>query len=138
MGTRSTIAVQLEDGSVIQSYCHWDGYIDHNGRILQEHYTNHDAAVALVQQGDMSSLGKRVFPQGEHSFNQPEDGTTVYYGRDRGETGCEPNVFADWAEFQKEMQHEEYDYVFKDGKWIVMQYERGWENLEAVIAEMAD
>ena len=138
MATRSTIAVQLEDGSVIQSYCRQDGCIEHNGRILFESYDYYDAAVALVVRGNMSSLGCRVFPNGEHSFEKPEQGTTVYYGRDHGERGREANVFANWAEFEKEMRHEEYDYVFRNGKWSVMQYERNWEDLEAVIAELAD
>ena len=38
MGTRSTIALEYADGTVHQVYCHWDGYLEHNGRILQEHY----------------------------------------------------------------------------------------------------
>lgn len=122
MATRSTIAVQLEDGSVIQSYCHWDGYLDHNGRILFEAYKDHDGAVALVQLGDISSLGRRVFPNGEHSFEKPEEGTTVYYGRDRGETGCEPNVFSSLNEFYKEFQCEEYNYLFRNGRWEVISY----------------
>ena len=38
MGTRSTIAIQKLDGSVEQIYCHWDGYLDHNGTILKTEY----------------------------------------------------------------------------------------------------
>ena len=37
MGTRSSIAIKTEDG-IKAIYCHWDGYIDNNGRILKEHY----------------------------------------------------------------------------------------------------
>ena len=37
MGTRSRIGVM--HGDVVKSvYCHWDGYLEHNGVILQEHY----------------------------------------------------------------------------------------------------
>ncbi len=58
MGTRSRIGVM--HGDVCKSvYCHWDGYLDHNGRILQEHY---DSAQAnhLVALGDISSLGTKI------------------------------------------------------------------------------
>ena len=40
MATRSTIALEFADGTVQQVYCHWDGYIDHNGKILFENYSN--------------------------------------------------------------------------------------------------
>ena len=30
MGTRSSIAIKTEDG-IKAIYCHWDGYVDHNG-----------------------------------------------------------------------------------------------------------
>ena len=37
MGTRSSIAIKTEDG-IKAIYCHWDGYVDHNGKILKEFY----------------------------------------------------------------------------------------------------
>ena len=58
MGTRSRIGVM--HGDVVKSvYCHWDGYLEHNGQILLEHY---DSAKAnnLVALGDLSSLGSVI------------------------------------------------------------------------------
>ncbi len=37
MATRSTIALEFADGTVEQVYCHWDGYLDHNGALLRDH-----------------------------------------------------------------------------------------------------
>ena len=57
MGTRSRIGVM--HGDVCKSvYCHWDGYLDHNGVILQENY---DSAKAnhLAYLGD-ATVGERV------------------------------------------------------------------------------
>ena len=34
MGTRSRIGIRNADDSVDSIYCHWDGYPDHNGRLL--------------------------------------------------------------------------------------------------------
>ena len=39
MGTRSVIAV-MHGTNAKAVYCHWDGYLEHNGKILQEHYNS--------------------------------------------------------------------------------------------------
>ena len=56
MGTRSTIALEFADGTVEQVYCHWDGYPEHNGELLVNHYTSPAAITALMELGDLSSL----------------------------------------------------------------------------------
>ena len=38
MATRSRIAIENQDGTVKSIYCHWDGYISHNGKISFENY----------------------------------------------------------------------------------------------------
>ena len=40
MSTNSTINIQNEDGTVDSIYCHWDGYLEFNGKLLQQHYTS--------------------------------------------------------------------------------------------------
>ncbi len=58
MGTRSRIGVM--HGSNCKSvYCHWDGYLEHNGKLLLEHYDS-SKANHLVALGDLSSLDKNV------------------------------------------------------------------------------
>ena len=52
MGTRSTIALEFADGTVEQVYCHWDGYLDHNGAILKEHYSDPYKLRELIDLGD--------------------------------------------------------------------------------------
>ena len=138
MATRSTIAVEHADGTVSQIYSHWDGYIDHNGRILYESYNSQERAEALVALGDISSLDRSIDKPEGHSFDSPASGCTVFYGRDRGEEGTEPNKFPNWKMFQLSMQQEEYDYVFKGGVWLVSSYGRKWEELASVISELAD
>lgn len=130
MGTRSRIGVMHGD-KVKSIYCHWDGYLSHNGRLLQDHY---DSAKAnnLVAMGDMSSLGRVI---GEaHPFSphgSPEDsalyehakdqGYCTFYGRDRGETGTEFRVAHTFAEFLEQADGcgAEYYYIMKDGVWYV-------------------
>ena len=55
MSTRSNIVYDTGD-SVRAIYCHHDGYLDHNGRILFEHYNSEDKVEALIELGDFTSL----------------------------------------------------------------------------------
>ena len=122
MGTRSAIGYKSEKG-VRAVYCHYDGYVSNNGRILQEQYQAAYKIARLIEQGDMSCLqAEPMFTIGSgHSFETPEQGVVVYYGRDRGETGCETKEFANLDEFETEMSHMgcEYFYLFNGKEWIV-------------------
>ena len=135
MGTRSRIGVMHGD-KLKSVYCHWDGYLDHNGRILLEHY---DSAKAnhLVALGDISSLGKQIgtghpFSKFEINADNPDfdklialyelaesEGWTTFYGRDRGETGTEWTVHEDFVSFLEHCDNcgAEYYYIMKDGTW---------------------
>jgi hypothetical protein len=112
-------------------YCHWDGYLSHNGKILQEHY---DSAKAnhLVAMGDMSSLRKDIGEK--HAFSQFElraeevagfklltENMCTFYGRDRGEKDTEFQVAQTFAEFLEQCDNcaAEYYYIMKDGVWYV-------------------
>jgi hypothetical protein len=128
MGTRSRIGV-MHGNKVKSIYCHWDGYLDFNGRILQDHY---DSAKAnqLVALGDLSSLRpnigeKHAFSQFElpaeevEAFKALTEDMCTFYGRDRGEKGVEFKVAQTFAEFleQAEGCDAEYYYIMRDGVW---------------------
>lgn len=132
MATRSTIAVELEDGTVQQIYCHWDGYLEHNGAILQQHYTDPAKVQQLISLGDLSSLGAEIGEQHEfsnpHKYGTPEysewqeqqQGFCTFYARDRGETGVAARVFKSFADYKKNHQYEEYEYILRsNGLWYV-------------------
>lgn len=121
MGTRSRVGVMHGD-KCKSIYVHWDGYLSGVGRMLLEHY---DSAKAnhLVALGDVSSLCKNVeIPDGvEHSFDEPDENITAFYGRDRGETGCEFCVDHTFEQFMQRVADSgaEYYYIMKDGVWYV-------------------
>jgi hypothetical protein len=120
MGTRSTIAIENADGTVTGIYCHWDGYLSHNGRILAENYTDEASVRELIALGDLSSLGETVGIKTD--FSNPADGQCVAYGRDRGETGVEARVFNSHADLI-ENAGQEFDYLFVPGTgWQVNTY----------------
>jgi len=128
MGTRSRIGVMHGD-KVKSVYCHWDGYLAHNGAILQEHY---DSAKAnhLVALGDLSSLKPEIGEK--HAFSQFElraeevagfklltENWCTFYGRDRGEKDTEFQVAQTFDEFIEQCDDcaAEYYYIMKDGVW---------------------
>jgi hypothetical protein len=103
-------------------YTHWDSYLDHNGKLLLDHYDS-SKANHLVALGDLSSLMPEVFiPEGtEHSFEKPAEDICVFYGRDRGETGTEWKTDTTFEAFLERADGcgAEYYYIMKDGEWYV-------------------
>ena len=122
MATRSTIALEFADGTVGQIYCHWDGYLSHNGTILFEHYQNPFKVRDLIDLGDLSVLHANIGDK--HDFNSRyEDGCT-FYGRDRGESDVSARYFADFQDYVAQHQYEEYEYILRrDGRWYVKSYD---------------
>ena len=125
MGTRS--AIGIKHGDVVKAvYCHWDGYLEHNGKILNEHYTNVPKIVELIDLGDLSILGAEIGTECHFEYNRPE-GQCLAYGRDRGDTGVGAKYFDSLEDYKKNHQYEEFEYLFQqhtnswsvffDGKW---------------------
>lgn len=120
MSTNSTIAKLNNDGSVDVIYCHWDGYLEHNGKILKDHYTDPDKIDKLISLGNLSILGENIEPveNKPHSFEKPLDDVCVYYGRDRGEINVESKHYDSFDVYQQHAHDQEFNYIFKDGKWL--------------------
>lgn len=58
MATRSNIGIKLDNGSIEMIYCHWDGYLSYNGKILLEHYNTTEKVNELIKLGNISTLGE--------------------------------------------------------------------------------
>ena len=127
MGTRSRIGVM--HGDVVKSvYCHWDGYLEYNGELLQKHY-NSAKANELVSLGDLSSLKPEIgveHPFGYHGTDMSSDeyekqfgDMCTFYGRDRKETGTMWKVAHTFAEFLEQCDNccAEFYYIMKEGVW---------------------
>ena len=129
MGTRSTIALEFADGTVQQIYCHWDGYLEHNGQILQKHYSDPFKVRDLINLGGFSSLDKTV----------EETAVTAY--TQRGETK-QVEKFIDYEDYVDNFQHEEYDYILRqiDGKavWFVSDHDGAYVELTQAIMDEQD
>jgi hypothetical protein len=92
-------------GTVCKSvYCHYDGYLDYTGRILQSHYDS-TAANELIARGDNSGIKETVAEMNFYS--------------DRGEEDVSWQVAHSFEEFLEQVQGccGEYYYVMRDGVW---------------------
>ena len=122
MSTRGTIAVVHGDGSVSQVYCHYDNYLSGTGATLVEHYDSLERAEYLVSLGDISVLGSLIEPTSDsHTFGHPDVDVTVYYGRDRGETDCEPRHYSSVNNYLDNRSSEEYNYLYQSGAWFYVE-----------------
>ena len=134
MGTRSTIALEFADGTVQEVYCHWDGYLSHNGAILQELYSDPFKLRDLIDLGGLSKLGpevgvKRPFDN-PGKYDSPEyiafqnlyANQCTFYTRDRGER-LQVNKFKDYEDYLANHLYEEFEYILRqvDGEavWFV-------------------
>ena len=117
MATRSNIAMKTKEGKIVSVYCHWDGYVANNGKILLENYTDIDKIEALVALGSLSSLGFVIGEQ--QDFNDRDtckDEWTLAYHRDRGEE-LSIQQYDDIPSWIAEM--EEYAYLWNGQEWLV-------------------
>ena len=56
MGTASMIGIYNDDGSVTATYCHYDGYLSYNGKLLVQSYNTPEAAKTVANAGYLSGL----------------------------------------------------------------------------------
>ncbi len=118
MATRSLIGKILPEGGIRFIYCHWDGYPENNGVILQNHFTDEAKIDKLLDLGDVSSLAPELGDE-PHDFSNPPQGVCNFYGRDRQETGCESQQVGTLGMYMRRADKcgAEYVYIWTDGKW---------------------
>ena len=152
MATRSTIALEFADGTIGQVYCHWDGYLAHNGKMLQEYYSNPFILRDLIDLGSLSSLRptigtKHPFSMFEANMTQDEYANLyrdmcTFYERDRGERSADATYFKDYEHFLVDGQAEEYDYILRNvngvATWFVSDHDGDFVKLESAIKDEED
>ena len=112
MSTNSLVAYLNEDGSVVSSYVHYDGYATGVGEMLLEHYNSDKLARDLAWcLGYASSLKETISESHEDRANTDEAETYESY--------------EDFEEYIRECSHLEYVYVWDTHKdeWLVATWE---------------
>jgi len=108
MATRSIIA-KLDDKGVQAIYCHNDGYLSNNGKILDQHYHDVNKVDELLLLGDCSSLKDTI-----------ED--TSFYHRDKKE----PYSRVKAVELKNETKLLEHAFEFCDAEVVYMYAYGSW------------
>ena len=125
MATRSVIA-KLDNKGAKAIYCHSDGYLEHVGRVLDEHYRDESKVDELLEHGDVSSLNENIgekLPFNDYmSFHEKKQ--CRFYHRDRGE-----KLRIEILTSEKDILDyassccAEYVYMFAFGYWYVYDFE---------------
>ena len=158
MGTRSMIAIENPHSKAVKAiYCHWDGYLAHNGAILNEHYSNSPKVNNLIALGDLSSLRPEIgvqhafssldVPKAEQEAYDKEHGNScTFYTRDRGEDA--PYKHFESAKAALEYYNGswcEYFYLFRydadleSGKWFYKDRNGGaWKRLATALKKIKE
>lgn len=109
MATRSTIALAVPEGFKA-IYCHWEGDPKQKGGVgqtLKSFYSTSSQVEALLQKGDLSTLGDTL------------EESQFYADLDSEEPKVETfESFSDWLEWASACGCQ-YAYLFKNNKWIV-------------------
>ena len=147
MATRSNIGIVNEDGSITGIYCHYDGYPEYVGKMLLNHYTTSDIVNGLMNLGDLSILSESLYSttginlysdNNRHTFDNPQKGVCVAYGRDRGEQNVDSVIYEDLGQYEDMAADTlaEYQYLFEDSKWMYRcTYKGGWKELTAEVCK---
>jgi hypothetical protein len=147
------IAIENPNSKAVKAvYCHWDGYLQHNGSLLEKHYSASPKVNNLIALGDLSSLGTQigeVHPFSPHGSKEDEAlyehakdmGYCTFYQRDRGEDAPykffsnikEAVAYYDgsWCEYFYLFR---YDIDQEAGKWFYRTRENGrWKRLATAL-----
>jgi hypothetical protein len=136
MATRSNIAYRTPEGRIVSVYCHWDGYVSCNGKILVENYTDMDKIVQLVSLGSISSLGEEIGEKQDFNDRSTcKDEWTLAYHRDRGED-LVVNTYDDIPSWIDDM--EEYAYLWNGREWLVNDHSERDDNGFPMFSRVVD
>ena len=124
MGSRSYIGQLRDDGKVEFVYCHSGAYMEDNGEILLEDYTEADKVKALIAGGDMSYIG---------------NGDDSYLGGAGSKVSTMPlSKFLEYKDINIESL-----FLFKEGQWHVKSRhvkggDKEWDLLKRAVTRPAD
>ena len=146
MATRSVISkIDTKTKKIKAVYCHNDGYLSHNGCILDSHYQDESKVDELLKHGDISSLGNNIgekinWDDFELAHKNEQ---CMFYARDRGEylKNRKPIILENeiaLLEFSDTACHAEYVYMYAFGAWYVYDNANGIGDCSYKFVELDD
>lgn len=105
MGTSSMIGYIKEDGTVAATYCHYDGYVEYNGRLLFDSFNTSEKAKEVAETGYLSGLKADLEVSKSESVHK--EAPTVF---------DTPKTFIDTGDYTHGAQ---YLYLFDGEDWLI-------------------
>jgi len=116
MSTNSTIILKIDDKKYQAVYCHYDGYVRHNGVLLYKYYNTFEKVSQLISYGSISSLEANL-------------SKCIFFHRDLGrELTIKNNMDNPYG-------GNGYSYLFADGVWYLIDYNR-WDDITDELYDM--
>ena len=113
MATRSNICVKTPEGDLLGIYCHFDGYPENQMPLLTENYNTIEKAMELLALGNLSYLREEIGERQDFNAKDKNERWCLAYGRDRGETGQNAQLYSSENSYAFENQ---YTYIFTEGE----------------------
>ena len=129
MNTTSYIGEELSNGKIKYIYCHWDGYPDHNGRILKQYYNTINKVNKLLSMGNLVLLGEKIGRKQDlytTTHREQVPGWTISYHRDVRQSweDAKPKVVNNDIELMEiaDWDNVNYIYIFeRNRKWRIIE-----------------
>ena len=142
MATRATIA-KLDDNGVKAIYLHSDGYLEHAGKILDQHYQDKDKVDELLAHGDVSMLDENIGVKIDFNDYKTRyaNKQCKFYHRDRGEDRKEAETLNnenELIEFAFEKCDANLVYMYAYGSWYVYDNANGIGNCSYQFIELEE
>lgn len=131
MGTRATVSILNENGTVESVYCKSDGYLARTGEYLYMYYGKAEKIKQLISMGAMLILEKEIdIPEGVSHGYEYEDrakDVTTFFQRDghSKDSFSKMSIHDDLTTFFNNNDFQEFDYLFKveDNTWYLINLE---------------
>ena len=120
MSTNAIIAIKnFTDGVIKFTTLNWDGYLDGAGKILLDHYQSPGKIHSLINEGQISSLGKDIGIKND--FDNRNKDICCFYHRDRNEDKRGPWSYNNIKGFiEEESGNYSYIYCYIDNDWFYL------------------
>ena len=141
MATRAIIA-KLDNKGVQAIYSHSDNYLEHTGRILDEHYRDESKVDELIAQGDVSIIDENIGVKIDFNDYKTRyaNKQCKFYMRDRGEKYKQAEQLKDETELIEFSKGCDVDfvYMFAYGYWYVLDVHNSIMNYTNQFKELED
>jgi hypothetical protein len=137
-GTNSQVGKIDKNGKITSVYVHYDGYPEHMVPMIKNYDKKGVDRLVKLGKSGISYLDKKIGKK--QDFNNPTRGTTLFYGRDRGQNNDMTTTWSNAADVKgyfKEVVNDggaEYVYLYdeRDGKWYMGNTYDGSHTLQVV------